>query len=143
MEEKITAELLNVLENSEKIEDYFSEIEESSDKDFLTYFNEQDQIQNINKADLIRDSQIDRTYAYQILQGRKNPSRDKIIALCLAGKFTLLQCQRALSYGKEAKLYPKIKRDAVIIFAFNKSLSVSETEELLNDFKLDTLNKFN
>ena len=38
----------------------------------------------LSKSKVIEKSGLQRNYAYQILQGTKNPSRNKLLALCIA-----------------------------------------------------------
>ena len=48
--------------------------------------------------------------------GRRSPSRDKVISLCLALKLELPETQRALTLTKNGQLYSKNKRDSILIF---------------------------
>lgn len=86
----------------------------------------------ITPARLIESAQIQRNYGYQILNGTKHPGRNKVIALCLALKLPFEEVQRALTIAKEGILYPKNPRDSILIFCINKSLSVMESNELLD-----------
>jgi transcriptional regulator with XRE-family HTH domain len=97
---------------------------------------------NLTKADLVKRSGIDRTYAYHLLSGEKKLTRDKLILLALAASLSLAQIQPLLKYAGVRELYARDKRDATLIFAFNKKLAVYEVEELLEDFKLKPLSKF-
>jgi len=74
-------------------------------------------------------SQIDNDYIYQIINGRRRPDRDKVIALCLAIGMTDRECIRCLERSNYGILYAKNKRDAVIIYAFRNQLSVLELDE--------------
>lgn len=85
----------------------------------------------ITESTLIRDSQIQRTYAYQILNGTKNPGRDKVIALCLAARMNFEETQRALILADLGQLYPRRHRDSILIFALEHNLDVQQTNELL------------
>ena len=90
---------------------------------------------------MFKKSEIDRTYAYQILNGTKpNPGRDKIIKLCIAGELSVKETTRALEIAKAGILYPREKRDAIILFAINNKLSVQDTNMLLDSYDLDILN---
>lgn len=84
-----------------------------------------------NKSQIIEASCIPRTYAYQIFKGIRKPGRDKLLAMCLAIGLNLQESQQALCLSSLGGLYPKKKRDAIIIFAINKGLSVMETNDLL------------
>lgn len=61
----------------------------------------------------------------------KNPGRDKVLALCLAAQMNYDETQRALVLADVGKLYPRRKRDSIIIFALNQKLTVQQTNELL------------
>lgn len=94
---------------------------------------------DITESTLIRDSQIQRTYAYQILNGTKNPGRDKVIALCLAAHMNLDETQRALTLADLGQLYPRRHRDSILIFALEQCLDVQQTNELLFEEKEEIL----
>ena len=100
---------------------------------FPEYLNEQMIAHNITAANLIAAAQIQRNYGYQILDGRRSPSRDKVISLCLALKLDLLETQRALTLTKNGQLYSKSKRDSILIFAIEKKLSVIDANALLEE----------
>lgn len=133
--EYTTDELLKLLhtarttsELSKYTESLSNETKYSSLSGYLTWYL---RAHNINESELIRDSQIQRNYAYQILNGSKNPGRDKILAICLAAGMDYEETQRALALSDSGKLYPRKKRDSIIIFALHKRLSVQQTNELL------------
>ena len=86
---------------------------------------------HISESELIQSSQIQRNYAYQILNGSKNPGREKVLALCLAAGMNYEETQRALTLAGWGKLYPRRKEDSVIIFAIERGLTVLQTNELL------------
>ena len=88
---------------------------------------------------LARLSQIDKDYIYQIINGKRRPDRDKVIALCLAIGMTDRECTRCLERSNYGILYAKNKRDAVIIYAFKNQLSVLELNEKLDELGLKPL----
>lgn len=88
---------------------------------------------------MIQNAQIQRNYGYQILNGSKNPGRNKVIALSLALHFSLDETQRALTLSGENILYSKNKRDSILIFSIQKRLSVQQTNELLFEMNEATL----
>ena len=77
---------------------------------------------------------------YLLLDGRRSPSRDKVISLCLALKLELPETQRALTLTKNGQLYSKSKRDSILIFALGKKLSVIDTNVLLEEMNEPVLN---
>lgn len=61
---------------------------------------------------VIKKSQIDRTYGHQIFNGTRIPSRDKLIKLAFGFGLSLDETQKLLKIAGRSMLYPKIKRDA-------------------------------
>ena len=97
-----------------------------------TYFKEFMKKEGLSKTNLVRGSGLDRTYAYQILNGLRHPSKDKMLALCIAGRMTLKEVQRTLKIGQTGILYPKDPRDAVIILCINNKIySIDEINNIL------------
>ena len=95
---------------------------------------------NLSKTDVISASNLDRHYAYHILSGeKKQPSRQKILALAIAMELSHQETQRLLYYAKVNQLYVKNTWDKVIWYALEKKLSVDETNCILNDFSLTPL----
>lgn len=90
---------------------------------------------NLEKADVIRDAQLSRTYAYQIFQGTKQAGRDKVLQLAIAMKLTLEETNRLLGIAKHARLYVKQQRDAIIVFGISNANSLYETNELLEEYE--------
>ena len=72
---------------------------------------------NLEKADVIRDSDLDRTYSYQIFNGLHKPSRDKLLRLAFGLHLTVPETQQLLKTAQTAPLYPRIKRDVLILEA--------------------------
>jgi len=138
MDEKTTHDLMEVLKNTDSLNDYLEEIKDYENPgSFISYFNSLEKVKEKKKSEIIKNSGLDRNYAYQILSGEKNPSRDKVIALCFGAELSVKESQRALQYAGENVLYPKDKRDAVIIFALNSNLSLLDTQTLLLDLSLN------
>lgn len=107
---------------------------------FIDYFFSLPEVQAKERSDIVKNSLIERTYCYQILNGRKlRPGRDKIIALCRAAECSLLKMRWALRIANEADLYVKNKRDVIISFAINRNFSVHKTNELLEENGEDML----
>lgn len=145
MDKSTTKKLEEVLLNLDKQEELSKFINEENN--LIEYDNVSSYLNDIFKdkkddiSSIIKKSEIERTYAYQILNGTKtNPGRDKIIKLCIAGELSIKETTRALEISKAGVLYPREKRDAIIIFAINNKLSVQDTNLLLDSYNLESLN---
>ena len=94
---------------------------------------------NLKTSDLVKLTGLDRTYTYQIMSGRKNPSRDKVIAICFALNMSFEDTQQLLKATGYPILYARFQRDSIIIFALQHNASLTDTNELLYDYNFDTL----
>lgn len=56
---------------------------------------------------------------------------DKLLALCFAMTLTLDEVQHLLTIADVGILYPRVKRDSILIFALHKKLDVTTCNELL------------
>lgn len=137
MDQKSTNELMDILTNldtSGGLASYVSQPENFTKISFSDYYNSLPEVKGQKYTDLIRKSGLERTYFYQIMNGRRTPGRDKVILLSLAAGLSLKEVQRALELTQLGILYSKNRRDAILIFSFTKKLGVSDTQELLEHF---------
>lgn len=142
MDQKSTTELLHILTNlssSGELKHYVADSDHFTQTSFSDYYNSLPHVKEQKYTDLIRKSGIERTYFYQIMNGRRQPGRDKVILLSLAAGLSLKEVQRALEITQLGILYSKNRRDAILIFAFTKELDVQDTQDLLAHFDEKTL----
>lgn len=85
----------------------------------------------LSRAEVVRNSQLDRAYVYQIFAGQKNPSRDKLLALAFGMRLNDRETQRLLKLSGKRELYARDERDSLILFALQKDKTLIETNELL------------
>ncbi len=77
----------------------------------------------ISLADLMKDSRINRNYGYNIINGRrKNPSRDKVLAISIAAKLTVRETQEMLLIAGVGGLYFRRERDVRIAACLNNKV---------------------
>lgn len=137
-----TVELMSVLNNIDEescLDEYISiAVNKFNDLGIPKFFEDICINKNIKKSDLIKDADIDRTYGYQILNGCKKPSRDKILQLCISASLSFDECNKALKLGNVGQLYPKNPRDSIIIFCINKGFDVIKVNDFLysRDFNI-------
>ena len=132
-----TDELLNQLLSSDSIEQF---LEMNGEKQLSFTLSEYLQTlleeKHMKKADVIRNSHFDITYAYQLFDGKKsNPTRDKLIQLAFGFGLDLNATQKLLHVAKAGVLYVKNRRDSIIIFALENRLSLIEANALLDKEK--------
>jgi transcriptional regulator with XRE-family HTH domain len=88
---------------------------------------------------IIKRSAIERTYGHQLFNGTRNPSRDKAIQLAFGFGLSIDKTQELIKIARKSPLYPKIKRDAAIIYCINRRAGIIETQALLHDLGLGLL----
>ena len=140
MPAKDTQQLENELSAADDVKNFLDENAENFRKYTLAeYLRRLLDEKNLVKAKVIRDSQLDEGYAQHIFGGRKNPSREKILSLALAMKLSPAETNYLLYYAGHNKLYARNERDAVFVFALENHKTVLQTNELLEDLKMEPL----
>ena len=91
--------------------------------------------------ELIDRSGISKNYIYNILGGERiNPSRDKVIAICIGLGASFSQTNKALELVKHSALYPRDERDARIAIAINQgTVKVTDVNIMLEQYGLPPL----
>jgi hypothetical protein len=88
---------------------------------------------------VIKAAQLDRTYGHQLFNGTRQPSRDKVIQLAFGFGMSVEETQNLLRVAGKNQLYPRIKRDAAILFCLSRNKDVMETQSLLESLGLTIL----
>jgi len=124
LSEKPTDDLLKILKSANNQKDLKSYISSNLDEELSLdeYLGNKLTEKGISKSQAIKNSNLDRTYGYEIFKGQKVIGREKLIALCIGIGLNLTETQRALTIGKQKILYAKDARDSIIIFSARKSL---------------------
>ena len=126
MERDLVTEFKKYLQNQRASED-------DEGRTFVEYFRSLEKVKGMSNAEVIRNSDLEKSYYYQIMKGNRVPSRDKVIRLCIGVGLTVEEASRALILNEDAPLYLKKKRDRILAFAVEKGLSVTETNLLLDE----------
>ncbi len=95
----------------------------------------------VSRAKVIAKSDIPRNYAYQLFNGIRKPSRDKVIQLAFGFGLDVDSTQELLKVARQAPLYPKIPRDIVILRCLYEKRSVLETQQSLDRMGLMLLGR--
>lgn len=88
----------------------------------------------MRRADVARGSLLDRKYIYQIFDGTKTPSRDKLIAMAFGLRLSVEEAQTMLKLSENRELYVRDRRDAIILFALQRNMSIYKTNDLLYEY---------
>ncbi len=135
MDESTTRKLSEVLSNIDNTRDMEKFMEEpkvvDSFKNFPDYFRSLPSVQKYDSSELIQRSGLERSFYYQVMKGTRNPSRDKVLRLCIGAGLSLRETTRALELSGNAPLYPKNRRDIILTVAINQNASVDDANLLL------------
>ena len=107
--------------------------------DFYTLLKQACEKRDMLPAQVIERSQIERTYGHQLFNGTRRPSRDKVLQLALGLGLSVDETQRLLRAAGKSPLYPRLKRDAVILYGIQKKLPILAVQESLTKYGLTLL----
>lgn len=95
----------------------------------------------LKRSYIIRETNLNSSYVYEIFKGSKIPARDTLITIAIAMHLSEEETQRALKIAGHSELYPRKKRDAAILFAIKRGFDIDKTERLLIKHELPILFK--
>lgn len=132
MKSKSTNDLNEELMQESNIDAYINDNRQFfSDQSIAELLTELYEKKSISKAALARKAGISEVYPHQVFAGRRNPSRDRLLCLCVGLGATLEETQRILTQASYAQLYPKIKRDAIVSHGIVHHTELNEINDKL------------
>ena len=93
----------------------------------------------LKRSDVVVKTGLDKAYVYQIVAGKKSPSRDKLVTIALGMKLSEAETQRMLRLSGHRELWPKDERDAFLLFAIQRRMSIEDVHTELERYGLDPL----
>lgn len=137
---KKLTDILSKIDDTKAMENFMDNPKVTdSYKSFTEYFRSLPAVKKITDSELITLSGIEKSYYYQIFKGSRNPSRDKVLRLCIGAGLSMRETTRALELSQLAPLYPKNRRDIIISVAINQHASVLDTDMLLDKYSEEPL----
>ena len=82
---------------------------------------------------------LEKSFGHQLFSGRRNPSRETVLQMAFGMQVDVPEAQKMLRIAGKSILYPRIKRDTVIIYCLHNKISLSDTEIILYDLGLPLL----
>lgn len=129
-----TKELMEVLEGSSSIADVLHEYESSVNNPPLNeYLARMLQAYGRTPVQLIHRTCLSKSFVYQILDGTRVPGRDVLLRMAFAIGLNLDETQRLLTIAGRGVLYPRVRRDAVVIFCLRKHRTLEQANDLLEE----------
>ncbi len=123
-----TTQLITFLNQNTPLDDI---LEILPDLDFVSYLEACLEKKDLKKSEVIEKTNLQKNYAYQICNGTKKGSKEKIIQLALAMHLDLHDTNNLLSLSNNGLLYAKVKKDAILIYALQHHYDLYQTNELL------------
>ncbi len=130
MYSKTTEDLLKTLLRT----DEYSQFQELKDNGIVSLAEHLDALldqKETSKAEVIYRARLDTVSGYQIFNGTRKPSRDKLLQLAFGFPLTYKETLTLLRIAGVGSLYVRRRRDSIIIFALNKGFSLEQLNELL------------
>lgn len=132
MENKTTDDLSQALMSEPDIDSYLRENQPffagQSIAELLALYHERT---SLSKAALARKAGMSEVYLHQVFAGRRNPSRDRLLCLCVGLETSLEEAQRLIKLASYAPLYPRLKRDAIISYGIVHHMALGEINDKL------------
>lgn len=126
-----TDELLKLLQNLD-IEE-FIKTDTFQDINISDYLQELLAKSDIRTTELILRLNMERSYTYQILNGRRQPTRNFLIRTALLCRLSVDETQRLLTIGRRPVLYPRNRFDAAVLYCLQHQLDEEQLKQLLKD----------
>lgn len=115
MSEKSTDDLSQELMNQPNLDQYITENEiYFADMDISVFLSKLYEKCGFSKAELARRAGMSEVYLHQVFSGRRRPSRDRLLCLCIGMEASLEETQQLLKQVGSAPIYLKLKRDTII-----------------------------
>lgn len=88
---------------------------------------------------IIKRANIERSFGHQIFKGSRNPSRDTVLQLAFGFEADIDMAQELLKHAGMSALYPRMPRDAAVIYCLHHHFSIMETQQVLHELGLPLL----
>lgn len=140
-----TSILMDVLKSTDvkNIDQYSQDYIAGGPTSFAAYMDEMLLAKGLKRQDVFQRADIPQKYGYKLLTGESHTTdRDKLLRIFFAMNLTLKEVRRGLELYGMPMLYPKVKRDAILIIAFNRGYtSVDDVNRILAENGEPELNR--
>ena len=137
---KDTNNLRQELMEAPSLDQFLSENQDSFNRDSICeLLNRLFQKRRISKATLAKQSGMSEVYLHQVFSGRRNPSRNRLLCLCFGLNASLEETQELLKQCGFAQLYPKDRRDAIILYGILNGMDLFAVNDKLFTENEETL----
>lgn len=128
--ERLTEELLERLFAAQTPEVYLDQ-GLTIDRELSDYLHELLVAKGLKRADVVRASGLNGTFVYDVFAGKSRLGRDHALMLAFGLGCDLRETQRLLRLDGVSELWPKLRRDAVIIWCVEHGFTRSQADDEL------------
>ena len=129
---KDTNNLHQALMEAPSLDRFLSENQDSFNRDSVCdLLNRLFQKRSISKAALAKQSGMSEVYLHQVFSGRRNPSRSRLLCLCFGLHASPEETQELLKQCGLAQLYPRDRRDAIILYGILNGMDLFAVNDRL------------
>ena len=86
---------------------------------------------DLHRTDIIAKSSLNDIYVHQIMSGKRHPSREKLLCLFFGMELDAETAQRVLKSCGYPPLYARKRRDAAVLYAMGKGMTLLQCNEAL------------
>ncbi len=130
-----TKQLTQMLQDAAQLEPVLGNLSDQMDApDFPAALNRHMEEKQISVPRLCELAQLSRAFAYQLCSGARMPGRDIVLRLALVLELGVADAQRLLAAANRGALYPRVRRDAILIFCLEHRCSLYDSDELLTTY---------
>ena len=128
--ERLTEELLERLFAAQTPEVYLDQ-GLTIDRELSDYLHELLVAKGLKRADVVRASGLNGTFVYDVFAGKSRLGRDHALMLAFGLGCDLRETQRLLRLDGVSELWPKLRRDAVIVWCVEHGFTRSQADDEL------------
>ena len=143
MANKTTLSTEELLKTIFKLDDIKKALESDKEDFIFSEFNEYisklSEEKNESHEKIIARANLERSYGHKLFAGTRKPSRDTVIQLAFGFEADVELAQEMLKVAGKSPLYPRIKRDVVIIYCLYNHVSFEKTQIYLSELNLPIL----
>lgn len=93
----------------------------------------------LSKAQVAKNANTSRVYLFQILNGSRTPSRDRVLSLCVSLGLGVDETRSLLRRACYGDLYVKSRRDSIIAYGLKEHWDLNKINDALFDEGEETL----
>lgn len=87
----------------------------------------------ISRKDVVHRLNLEESYGRKIFGGQRQPTRKILIQCAFLLSLSLDETQRLLDIGQKARLYPRVRYDAAIIYGLEKNMNLDQINTFLEE----------